>query len=271
MRHHPEPPCLERDAPCQTPSSTSSKIQARVDRILGFIRRQKHNYHVGVERSAANSFFMGLTNQYSAIYAVDLGADSVQLGSLSSVGSAISTLISTPVGWLVDRLGIRPFFLLAIVMSAAGVLLYAVARDWQVLIAAAILTSVSGRLTGTSSSVICADSVQNKDRVTAQNLCGAFSAIVSMISPIFAAYMVTAFGGMNIEGIRPLYYIRFVGYGLIFVLVAAQLREPRQEQGGKAPASLGFLGDFRRLFEGRPVLRRWIIISALTSLPMPMF
>jgi MFS family permease len=249
----------------------SDKTQARVDKVVGFIRRQKHNYYVGVARSSANSFLLGLTNQYNAIYAVDLGADSVQLGSLSSIGSAISTLLSTPVGWLVDRLGIRPFFLLAIVISAGSVLLYALARDWRVLIAAAILTSVATRLSGTSSSVICADSVQNKDRVTAQNLCGALSAIVSMISPLLAAYLVTAFGGMNLEGIRPLYYLRFVGYGLVFLLVAARLREPRRRQPGEAASAAGFIADFRQLLEGRPVLRRWIVVSALTSMSMPMF
>lgn len=248
-----------------------SRIQARVDSVLRFIRRQKHNYRVGVARSSANSFLMGLTNQYSAIYAVGLGADSVQLGSLSSVGSAISTLLSMPIGWLVDRQGIRPFFLLAIVLSAGGALLYALARDWRVLIAAAILASISGRLSGTSSSVICADSVQNRDRVTAQNVCGTLSAIVSMISPLVAAYLVTAFGGMTLEGIRPLYYLRFVGYGLVFLIVAAKLREPRRRQLGEAKGNLGFVADFRQLFEGRPVLRRWIVISALTSLPMAMF
>jgi len=248
-----------------------NKIRARLDKILGFIHRQKHNYHVGVARSAVNGFLTGLTHQYSAIYAVGLGADSVQLGSLSSVGSAISTLISTPVGWLVDRLGIRPFFLLAVALSAIGVLIYAVTSDWQLLIAAVILTSVSGRLIGTSSSVICADSVKNRDRVTAQNLCGTLASIASMISPVIAAYLVTAFGGMNVGGIRPLYYVEFVGYGLVFFLVAVQLREPRQKQTGEARRSLDFMADFRRLFEGRPVLWRWIIVSALTSLPMPMF
>ena len=248
-----------------------SRIQARVDSVLRFIRRQKHNYRVGVARSSANSFLMGLTNQYSAIYAVDLGADSVQLGSLSSVGSAISTLISIPVGWLVDRQGIRPFFLLAIVLSAGGALLYALAHDWRVLIAAAILASISMRLSGTSSSVICADSVQNRDRATAQNLCGTLSSIASTISPLIAAYLVTAFGGMNLEGIRPLYYLRFMGYGLVFLLVAAKLREPREKQLGEAKGGLGLIADFQQLFEERPILRRWIVISTLTSLPMPMF
>jgi len=248
-----------------------SKIQARVDQVLRFVRRQKHNYHVGVARSSANSFLAGLTSQYSAIYAVGLGADAVQVGSLSSVGSAISTLISIPVGWLVDRQGVRLFFLLAIVLSAGGTLLYALARDWRVLIVAAILASMSARLSGTSSSVICADSVQNRDRMTAQNLCGTLSAVVSMISPLVAASLVTAFGGMNAEGIRPLYYLQLVGYGLVLLFVAAKLREPRPRQPGEKKGSLGFLADFRQLFAGRPVLRRWIVISALTSLPMPMF
>jgi MFS family permease len=247
------------------------KIQARVDSVLGFIRRQKHNYRVGVARSAANSLLMGLTNQYSAIYAVGLGADSVQLGSLSSVGGAISTLVSIPVGWLVDRQGIRLFFLLSIVLSAGGALLYALAYDWRILLVAAVLASIAGRLSGTSSSVICADSVQNRDRVTAQNLCGALSSIASIVSPLIAAYLVTAFGGMDLEGIRPLYYFRFVGYGLVFLFVAAQLREPRQKQSGETRGSAGFVADFRQLFKGRPALRRWIVISALTALPMPMF
>jgi MFS family permease len=247
------------------------KIQARVDSALGFIHRQKHNYRVGVARAAASNFLMSLTSQYNAIYTVGLGADSVQLGSLSSIGSAIGTLVSIPVGWLVDRQGIRLFFLLSIALSAGGSLLYGVARDWRILIAAAIFASIATRFSGTSSSVICADSVQNRDRVTAQNVCGTLSAIVSMISPLFAAYLVTAFGGMNVTGIRPLYYLQFVGYGLVFLVVAIILREPRQGHLGEAKGNLGFMADFGQLLKGRPILGRWIVISVLTSLPMAVF
>jgi MFS family permease len=247
------------------------KIQARVDSALGFIRRQKHNYRVGVARASANSFLMGFTNQYNGIYAVGLGADSVQLGSLSSIGGALSALISIPVGWSVDRKGVRLFSLLAIVLSAAGALFYALARDWRALIIAAMLASVATRLSGTSSSAICADSVQNRDRVTAQNLCGTLSAISSMISPLVAAYLVTASGGMNLEGIRPLYYVRVVGYGLVFLLVAVELRELRWRRLGDAKRSVGFIADFGQLFRGKPSLKRWVIVSALTALPMPIF
>jgi MFS family permease len=248
-----------------------TKMQTGVNRVFGFIRRQKYNYRVGVARSAANNLLTGLTSQYNAIYAVGLGADSVQLGSLSSVGSAISTLISTPVGWSVDRLGVRPFFLLAVALSAAGALLYALAHDWRILVVAAILASISTRLSGTSSSVVCADSVQNRDRATAQNVCGTLSSLAAMVSPLVAAYLVTVFGGMDVEGIRPLYYLRFAGYGLVFLFVAAKLREPRVRRLDRAKGPLGFVADFRHLFAGKPSLRRWIVISALSSLPMAMF
>ena len=239
-------------------------------RIRGFIYRQKHNYRVGTARSSANKFLVGLTSQYSAIYTVGLGADSVQLGSLSSVGGVISALISTPIGWLMDRHGIKRFFLLSIVLTAGGSLLYALARDWHFLVAAAIFASIAASLSNTGCRVICADSVQSQDRVTAQNVCTTLASIVGMISPLVSAYLVTVFGGMTVEGIRPLYYLQFAGYGLIFFLVVVQLREP--QQGRLADATrFSFIDDFRHLFEGRKNLSRWIAISAFTSLPMSMF
>ena len=247
------------------------KVARVIGRIRDFIYRQKHNYRVGAARLSANSFLVGLTSQYGAIYTVGLGADSVQLGSLSSVGGAISALISAPVGWLMDRHGIKRFFLLAIVFAAGGSLLYALAPDWRFLVVAAILASIATSLSNTGCRVICADSVQSKDRVTAQNVCSTLASIARMISPLVSAYLVTVFGGMTVEGIRPLYYLQFAGYGLVFLLVVVQLREPQRGQLADAETRFGFIAGFRHLFEGRGNLRRWIAISALTSLPMAMF
>ena len=236
--------------------------------MRGFFARQKHNYKVGITRAAAGSFLANLTAQYDSIYTVALGADSVQLGTISSIGSGISALISTPVGWMVDRYGIKRFYLLGIGLLAGGTLTYALAPNWQAIIPAAILLALSMRLIGTGCSVICADSLRNEDRATGQNLCGTLSSIASMISPLLAAYLITAFGGINVSGIRPLYYIRFAGYGLIFLFVALQLREPKREGMIRGEAAPSFIDDFRQLFRGGNVLGRWIVVSALTQLPM---
>jgi MFS family permease len=239
-----------------------------IGRAKEFISRQKHNYRIAVTRSAASSSLANLTAQYDSIYTVALGADSVELGTINSIGNGISALISTPVGWLVDRHGLKRFYLLGMALLAGAALIYALAPDWRTIIAAIILLSISMRLTGTGCSVICADSVRNEDRATAQNLCVTLASLLSMVAPLVAAWLVTAFGGMTVEGIRPLYYIRFVGYGLILLFVAAQLRDPRPVRTAEAGANPGFMGDFRRIFEGGGPLRRWLLVASLTWFPM---
>lgn len=245
-------------------------IRARLRGAAGFVARQKRNYRVAVVRSSATAALLNLTQQYNSIYTVALGADSVQLGLVSSVGSVMGSLISTPVGWLVDRYGIRRLYLLAIALMGGSALVFGLARDWRAIIPATILASLSMRLTGTGCSVICADSVHSEDRVTAQNVCVTFSSIASMLSPLLAAYLVTAFGGMNVAGIRPLHYLRFAGYGLVLAFVAAQLREPRQGMLGPQARRAGFLTSFRELFDDGKPLGRWLLVASLTALPTAM-
>lgn len=239
-------------------------------RVLGFVRRQKHNYWVAITRSAGSSFLVNLTAQYESIYTVSLGANSLVLGMIYSIGSGISALISTPAGWLMDRYGIRRLYLLGIGLAAGGALIYALSPTWQILIAGIILFSIAMRLTGTGCSVICADSVRNIDRVTAQNLCVTFASLVSMVAPLVAARSITLFGGLNATGIRPLYYIYFAGQGLIFLLIFTQLKEPKRGQMADAQSSNGFVGDFKWFLKGEGLLKRWIVVAVLTGLPAAM-
>jgi len=262
------------DRSVQLPSVNRYYELSRIARPLGrardFIRRQKRNYRVAITRSSVSSFLMNLTAQYNAIYTVALGADSVTLGTISSIGGGISALISTPVGWLVDRSGIKRFYTLAMALLALGALTYAVAPSWEWIVAGTILFSISMRLVGTGCSVICADSVKNQDRATAQNLCVTLASSASLIAPLIAAYLTTVSGGLNAEGLRPLYYIRLVGYVGLLLLVATQLHEPERANSSATRLDAGFIGGFRDMFAGHRVLRRWITVSALTSLPMAM-
>lgn len=250
--------------------SAVNGIAKLLNRALGFVKRQKRNYRVAITRSAGSSFLMNLTAQSNAIYTVALGADSVTLGTISSIGNGISALISTPVGWLVDRFGIKWFQVLAIMLLAAGALTYALAPSWEWIIVATILFSISMSLVGTGCSVICSDSIENRDRATAQNLCVTFSSTVSLIAPLIAAHLITLSGGLNAAGIRPLYYIRFAGYGLLLLFVATQLREPYRPRSIDDRSEASFVDGFKQLFIGQRVLRRWIAVSALTWLPMAM-
>ena len=239
-------------------------------RLKGFLFRQKYNYRVALIRSSLSTFLVNLSAQYDSIYASALGADSFQLGTIGSVGGAVSALVSAPLGWLMDRYSLKRLYILGVALMAGSVMTYALARDWQTIIAAAILFSVALRLTGTGCSVICADSVANRDRVTAQNLCVTIASLFSLLAPLIAAPLVTAFGGLTAQGIRPLYGFRFGGYVLVCILLAVLLREPVRPLRDMRKSRPHFIEDFRRLFKSSKPLKRWIFVSTLTMFPTAM-
>jgi len=57
---------------------------------------------------------------------------------------------------------------------------------------------------------------------------------------------------------------------LIFLFIAAQLREPERTKIAEEEADSNVIHDFRRLFKHRTALRRWIVVSSLAQLPMAM-
>jgi MFS family permease len=250
--------------------SKSNPANRAIRRVIGFIARQKHNYRVAITRAAANNFLLNLTAQYDSIYTVGLGADSVELGSISSIGNGIGAILSSPIGWLMDRYGLKRLYLLGMALMAGSAMVYALASSWEAIIVAMVLFSVSTRFIGTGCSVICADSVRNKDRVTAQNICVTIASLLAMLSPLVAARLVTLYGGLNVEGIRPLYTIRFVGYLLVLFFLTAQLKDLQPASETNIDSKSGFVGDFKQLFVGKGPLKRWLLVASLTWFPMAM-
>ncbi len=244
----------------------ASLIVTAARRGFSFLARQKRNYRVSVARSSAQSFLLNLTQQYNSIYTVGLGAGSVELGTVTSIGGAISSLISPPIGWLADRYGVRALQMMGVGLMAGCALIFGLAGNWYAIIAATILGSVAMRLIGTGCSVITADAVHNEDRVTAQNVCVTFASTAGLLSPLLAAFLISRFGGMNVEGIRPLYYIRFVGYLLILVFLGVQLHEVREPAKRTDRRMANFAADFREIFRS-PGIPRWLLVATLSSLP----
>jgi len=239
-------------------------------RARQFFRRQKPNYRVTVTRAASSSFLVGLTSQYDSIYAIALGASPIQLGALNSVKGGASAIMSAPTGWLVDRYGVKGFYMMGIGLVAVAAAIYGTAPDWRALIPAVVLISLSMRFTGTGCSVLCADQLENRDRATGQNVCSSIASLFLALSPMIAAVLVTKSGGLTADGLRGLYYIKFAGYGLILAYVAARLREPVRLKLAQEQDRVGVLGDFRRIFQNAPHLKRWVAVACLSQLPLAM-
>jgi len=88
------------------------------------------------------------------------------------------------------------------------------------------------------------------------------------VAPIPAALLIDYFGGLTVEGIRPLFYVRLAGLLVIYSYVYMKLYdvppEPREKKAS-------FVQDFREVFKGGEGLYAWIAQSALGSFIMGMF
>jgi MFS family permease len=101
-------------------------------------------------------------------------------------------------------------------------------------------------------------------------LCDVVSTLPRLAAPVLAAYLVTVFGGLNAQGIRPLYLVQFAGLCLTFMMIWKLFRDPiemtltrakRMEDGS-------FIKNMRRLFSETKHVKSWIAYMSLVAMPI---
>jgi MFS family permease len=179
-------------------------LQRLARRSFRFAQRQTHDFKIMLARRTLHGLATGLTTQYSSLYATLLGASPVQLGSLQSVGNAMGALASLPAGWFIDYYSLKKVFLLGTVLLAASGLLYFSAPVWTWLYVAVIIYYLGSRITCTACTVTCAGELPNEGRATGRGLCRTLASPIAIATPLLAAWLISQFGGIGVEGIRPL-------------------------------------------------------------------
>jgi MFS family permease len=239
-----------------------------IQSIRDFLRRQSHNYRVVLVRSAGANFLMNLTSSYTQIYTTELGANPVTLGSLSSVGSVVNMLISMPSGWVSDRYDLKKVMGLGMAFQVLMIALYAFAQDWTWILVAMMISPFTQALMMRSQSVMISKSLRDEDRAQGFSLRQVVAQLIGIVAPIPAALIVNYFGGLTVEGIRPLFYIRLLGLAAVYSYVYMKLVSvpPTPREGKKT----SFVQDFRDVFSEGEGLKAWIIVSCLGSLIMGM-
>ena len=227
-------------------------------------RRQNLNWRTVVTRQVFNRFFNQLTMQYSNIFIRSLGASALQLGAVNSASGIGSTLISLPLGYLQDRYSLRKIYLLGISMLTLSPLFYAVANRWELVIPAILIAGLCQRLG--SCVIICDLSLPNEDRATGKALCEGVGALPTLLSPTIAALLVTFFGGMNVDGIRPLYWIQFAAQILLVFYAAMKMVE--MERPARKDKSIKPIEDFREVFRRGTATKRWLLFLATNYFTM---
>ncbi|MFA9436514.1 MAG: MFS transporter [Candidatus Bathyarchaeota archaeon] len=230
-----------------------------------FLARQSHNYRMMIVRSGGGMFLFNLTGQYSSIFTKALGADNMTIAWLSSVSSFISMLISMPVGYITDNYNLKKVMGAGLFLNIAMVGMYAFAQDWRWIFVAMVINPFTMALMFRSQQLIITNELDSAERARGMGVRMQIAMILGLISPIPAAFLVKSWGGLTLEGIRPLYYIRFVGmiiiYSYVYIKLTDVLPMPR------AKKSTGFLDDFREVLdEGGRKLKVMIVVGALGAL-----
>lgn len=237
-----------------------------IERLVSFIKRQERPFKVNTIRAALQYFFVSLTQRYQPIYIVGLGADSLQLGLANGIGGVAGAVISLPTGWLADKHGIRRMFLVGTPLAALGSLIFALSPDWLTTIPALLITMLALQILMTVCPMVCGRYLKTKERAMGMQLCDTLVAIPGIISPLIGAIIITEFGGLTPEGIRPLYVLQAIGFLLIFFVVLRYYRDTVEKKGSSRLGSeMGFLENMRKVFARGKNVKRWILYRALSD------
>lgn len=243
-------------------SEKKQSITELVKGWAGFLQRQESPFKVNIMRNLVKNLAVNLTFQYQPIYMTSLGATPLILGYLNSISGAVNTVLSIPTGILADKVGIKRVLLLTLGISILSTLVFGVANTWQVAAVGLILSAVAFILDRTSCPMICGSTLGTEERVTGMGICDTVTFFPQMIAPIIGATLITYFGGMNAQGIKPLYWIQVVGLVVSFIIVWAKFTNPRQLTVGEKSS---VFSNISNVFKEGTMVKRWILLTMVSS------
>jgi MFS family permease len=234
-----------------------------------FLKRQQRDWKVTVARTSMDRLAYQMVFPYLSVYIVALGASATQLGIVNSIGMMIGGLFGPFTGWFIDRIGPKKIYLVGITFMAVCYLTYGLAQSWGVTIIAMIAYWLGFSTSIHSCATICGNCLVNRDRATGMMICETVTAgLLGMAGPIVATWLVSQFGGVNPDGIRPLFLSGLIITIATFVLVLTQLSNQKWTKAYANRTSL--FKEISEVFRSGKHLKRWIVIAAVTQLPLGM-
>jgi len=213
-----------------------------------------------------------LSLQYNQLYAVSLDADPIELGSLNSLGELVNSLISAPMGLFIDRHGVKKVIILGLLLSAIVSCIYGFADAWWILIPAVILSRISIRMIVPLTDIIIVGTTRPNERALSMGFSRTIWAIPTIFAPMIAGIIVSSFGGINVQGIRPLYFIKFATMILIIIFVSLMLTSQTinsvdETNNYRADLKKISISGFKELFAEK-WLKHWAVLMGLRRFGM---
>lgn len=234
-----------------------------------FLERQQRDWKITVIRTSLDRLAYQTVFPYLSIYIVALGATATQLGLVNSIGMITAGIVGPLTGWFIDRTGPKNIYLLGIGLLAISYLTYGIAHSWLITIIAMAAYWLGFSISVHSCATVCGNCLTNEDRATGMTICETFAAgLLGMAGPMLGAWIVTTFGGVNTAGIRPVFFFCLIITISAFVLILTQLSN--KKWGIATITRSNILRDLYQVLKEGHYLKRWLVIAAITQLPLAM-
>lgn len=201
---------------------------------------------------------------YESIFLKRLGASSIEIGLINSVMSLVSILFSVPSGWLTDRVkNIKKMYVLSSGLGIINYLAMALTSSWPIYTIVNFWRTITDRLNMPAKTILDIDSLSNIDRVRGLSVHRTITAVGGIGGPIFAAYILTSFGGLNnVDSFRYLFLFQFVINAVIFLVMWRKLDDVLfdRDDGGT-----GVLKSFFSIFQGSSALKLFFVKDVIQS------
>ena len=206
---------------------------------------------------------------YLSIYIVALGATVTQLGAVNSLGMIAAGIVGPLTGWFIDRTGPKKIYLIGIGLLAICYLTYGIAHSWLVTIIAMVAYWLGYSVSIHSCATVCGNCLANEDRATGMTICETVAAgLLGMAGPMIGAWLVTLSGGVNANGIRPLFFVSLTITVSTFMIILTQLSGKKGRVVGFAKPDI--LLDLYQVLKQGHHLKRWLLIASVVQLPLGM-
>jgi len=215
-------------------------------------------------RSGIANFVFNV-NPYTSIFIVALGATGTQLGLLNGLSLGLTAISSIMTGWLSDRFNRKTMFLIGAFVGIMVPTTYFLAGSLYWVIPAYIFIGFADGTISPPWTAMYANSIRNQKRGTVYGLANIFMLTPMLFAGIIGGEIVSMYGGLTADGIRPVYLVQAGMLALAWLIVWRNLsnRVPVRE---KKPVNIQTLyQDYREVLK-REGVSSWVFMKSLGSL-----
>jgi MFS family permease len=242
--------------------SESKGITGFIKYSIDFLKRQESPFKVNIWKNIVKNLAFNLTFQYQSIYMSSLGASAMMLGYINSISGAVNTTLSIPGGVLTDKFGIRKMLLVNLSIYLISGLMFGLSYSWQMAAVALIILTIASTLDRTTCPMVCGATLASEERVTGMGFCDTVSFFPQIVAPLIGAVLITYFGGMNANGIRPVFMIQAVLMIAPILIIWSKFKNPRSHILGRKES---IFANIKNVFNEGIVVKRWILMCMFNS------